>query len=47
VVLDVGAGTGRLAFAVAQLAKHVYASEPVETRFRILLSQEFSGWRYL
>lgn len=30
VVLDVGSGTGRLAFAVAPLAKHVYASEPVD-----------------
>jgi ubiquinone/menaquinone biosynthesis C-methylase UbiE/phage FluMu protein Com len=31
VVLDVGAGSGRLAFAAAALAKEVYASEPVET----------------
>jgi ubiquinone/menaquinone biosynthesis C-methylase UbiE len=30
-VLDVGSGSGRLAFAAAQLAKEVYASEPVET----------------
>ncbi len=29
-VLDVGAGTGRLAFAAAQKARHVYASEPVD-----------------
>ena len=30
-VLDVGAGSGRLAFAAAALAKEVYASEPVGT----------------
>lgn len=30
VVLDIGAGTGRLAFAAAKLAKHVYASEPCD-----------------
>lgn len=30
IVLDVGSGTGRLAFAAAQKAKHVYASEPVD-----------------
>ncbi len=30
VVLDVGAGTGRLAFAAAEKARHVYASEPVD-----------------
>lgn len=30
VVLDVGAGTGRLSFAAALYARHVYASEPVE-----------------
>jgi len=30
-VLDVGAGSGRLSFAAAVLAKEVYASEPVET----------------
>jgi len=29
VVLDVGAGTGRVAFAVAPLACHVFAVEPV------------------
>lgn len=29
-VLDIGAGTGRLAFAAAPLAKYVYASEPVD-----------------
>lgn len=29
-VLDIGAGTGRLTFAVAPLAKYVYASEPVD-----------------
>lgn len=31
VVLDVGSGSGRLAFAAAKLARHVYASEPVAT----------------
>jgi len=31
IVLDVGAGSGRLTFAAAALAKEVYASEPVET----------------
>ncbi|MDR0294358.1 MAG: class I SAM-dependent methyltransferase [Oscillospiraceae bacterium] len=30
-VLDVGAGSGRLTFAAAALAKEVYAAEPVET----------------
>ena len=30
IVLDVGAGTGRLAFAAAKLAKRVYASEPCD-----------------
>jgi len=30
IVLDVGAGTGRLAFAVAEKAAWVYASEPVD-----------------
>lgn len=30
IVLDVGSGTGRLAFAAAEKAKHVYASEPVD-----------------
>ena len=29
-VLDVGAGTGRLTFAAAKVAKYVYAVEPVE-----------------
>ena len=31
IVLDVGAGSGRLTFAAAELAKEVYASEPVGT----------------
>lgn len=30
-VLDVGSGSGRLAFAAAEKARHVYASEPVDT----------------
>lgn len=30
VVLDIGSGTGRLAFTAAKLAKWVYASEPVD-----------------
>ncbi|MBQ9134413.1 MAG: methyltransferase domain-containing protein [Clostridia bacterium] len=30
IVLDVGAGTGRLAFAAAKIAKRVYASEPCD-----------------
>ncbi len=30
IVLDLGAGTGRLTFAAAKLAKRVYASEPVD-----------------
>jgi ubiquinone/menaquinone biosynthesis C-methylase UbiE len=31
VVLDVGSGSGRLAFAAAEKARHVYASEPVDS----------------
>jgi SAM-dependent methyltransferase len=31
VVIDAGAGTGRVAFAVAHLARHVFAVEPVAT----------------
>lgn len=31
VVLDIGSGSGRLTFAAATVAKHVYASEPVDT----------------
>jgi SAM-dependent methyltransferase len=31
VVLDLGSGSGRLAFAAAEKARHVYASEPVDT----------------
>ena len=31
IVLDVGSGSGRLAFAAAERAKEVYASEPVDT----------------
>lgn len=30
IVLDVGSGTGRLAFAAAKVAKRVYASEPTD-----------------
>lgn len=30
IVLDIGSGTGRLAFAAAKFAKRVYASEPCE-----------------
>lgn len=39
VVLDIGSGTGRLALAVAPLAKWVYACEPVE-RLREYLRQK-------
>ena len=30
VVLDIGSGTGRLAFAAAKVARHVYACEPID-----------------
>jgi ubiquinone/menaquinone biosynthesis C-methylase UbiE len=36
VVVDVGAGTGRVAFAVAPLARHAYAVEPVATLRRYM-----------
>ena len=39
VVLDVGSGSGRLAFAAAQKAKEVYASEPVGTLREYLLEK--------
>jgi SAM-dependent methyltransferase len=39
VVLDVGAGTGRLTFAAAPKAKHIYASEPVD-RLREFMRDE-------
>ena len=38
-VLDIGAGTGRLALAVAGLARSVYAVEPVARLRRYLLEQ--------
>ncbi len=40
-VLDIGSGTGRLAFAAATLAKHVFASEPV-VRLREYLREKKS-----
>jgi 2-polyprenyl-3-methyl-5-hydroxy-6-metoxy-1,4-benzoquinol methylase len=39
VVLDIGSGTGRLAFAAAQKAKYVYAIDPVD-RLREYLRDE-------
>ncbi len=36
VVIDAGAGTGRVAFAVAPLARHVFAVEPVATLRRFV-----------
>lgn len=39
VVMDVGAGTGRLTFAVAERAQVVYAVEPVE-RLRLYIRQK-------
>lgn len=35
-VLDIGSGSGRLAFAAARIAREVYAVEPVETLRRFL-----------
>ncbi len=43
IVLDVGSGSGRLAFAAAELASEVYASEPVETLrqyMRMIITQK-------
>lgn len=39
IVIDVGTGTGRLAFVVAEIAKSVFAVEPV-TNLRTYLKQE-------
>lgn len=39
IVLDIGSGTGRLAFSVAPLAKVVYAIEPVSNLRRFILSE--------
>jgi ubiquinone/menaquinone biosynthesis C-methylase UbiE len=36
VVIDAGAGTGRVAFAVAPLARHVFAVEPVAAMRRYM-----------
>ena len=41
IVLDVGAGTGRLAFAAAEMARHVYASELVD-RLRDFMRQKIA-----
>jgi len=39
IVLDIGSGTGRLAFTVAHLAQVVYAIEPVSNLRRFILSE--------
>jgi len=39
IVLDIGAGSGRLTFAAAELAKEVYASEPVGTLREFMLEK--------
>jgi len=39
IVLDIGSGTGRLAFSVANIAKEIYAIDPVE-RLREYLRQK-------
>lgn len=41
-VLDIGSGTGRLAFAAAKKAKKVYASEPVD-RMREYMRDKIKG----
>ncbi|MDR0326493.1 MAG: class I SAM-dependent methyltransferase [Oscillospiraceae bacterium] len=43
IVLDVGAGSGRLTFAAAVLAREVYASEPVETMREFIRSKSRLG----
>lgn len=42
-VLDVGSGSGRLAFAAAERAREVYASEPVDTLREYLRDKIRSG----